>query len=107
MSARLEKYIDHLKLLHTNKKLRSAIVENSNQGLILCLCECVENILNGNVSLTTKQRAQLKSYAKVLRQIRDKGVKVETKRRLLVQKGGFLTALLAPIIAGLAGIFLK
>ena len=109
MSARLEKHIDYLKVLNkTNPKTRSAILQNADKELLLCICECVENILNGNVRLTPKQQNELKKYAKALRQLRDKGTKLQKKKKLLVQKGGFLAALLlTPIIAGLASAFIK
>lgn len=106
MSARLKKHSDYLKVLHkSNKKIRSAILENANRELLLCICECVENILNGNVKLTQTESGKLRRHAKVLREIRDKSVNLKTKKDLLVQKGGFLSALLTPIIAGLANLF--
>ena len=107
MSKRLKNNVDYLKVLHkSNNKIRSAILQNANKELLLCICECVENILNGNVRITPNQRKQLKKYVTVLRKIRDKGTKLGEKKTILVQKGGFLGALLAPIITALAGTVL-
>ena len=107
MSARLRKQINYLKILHkSNPKTRNAILQNADKELINCICECVENTLNGNVKVSPAQRKQLKKHAAVLRQIRAKSGSLQTKKKLLVQKGGFLPALLAPILAGLASTVL-
>ena len=108
MSARLLKHAHYLKVLNkTDPKTRAAILKNANKELLLCLCECVENILNGNVKITSRQRNQLKQHTKALRQIRDMGTEPNKKKKLLVQKGGFLGALLAQIITGVAGSVLS
>ena len=107
MSARLKKQLNYLKILRkSNPKTRSAILQNADKELILCICECVENTLNGNVKVNPAQQKQLKKYTTVLRQIRAKGGNLKTKKKLLVQKGGFLPALLAPILASLASTVL-
>ncbi len=74
----------------------------ADPDLILCLCECVDNILHGNIKLPKKKTEELAKHAKVLRKIQDRTVPKETKHRLLIQNGGFLPALLAPII-GIGG----
>ncbi len=92
-----------LKILKKAKpEQRKALLKVADPDLIICLCECVDNILRGNIKLTKKKTEELGKHAKVLRKIQDRTVPKETKRKLLIQNGGFLPALLAPII-GIAG----
>lgn len=99
MSARLKRNLDFLRVLQkANPKQRKGILENGNKDLILCLCEVIDNILRGNVNLNSKQKKDLGKYKKVLRQLIDKKLGVAKKRKLFVQKGGFLPAVLAPAI---------
>lgn len=103
MSRRLKKHLELLKLVQKAKpEHRKILIKTAEKSLILCLCECIDNILRGNVKLGPKKTKELASYAKVLRKIVDRKTNNNTKRKLLIQKGGFLPALLAPII-GLAG----
>ncbi len=106
MSARLKRNLNFLHVLKkANPKQRKAIIESGTNDLILCLCEVIDNILVGTVKLGPKQKKGLGRYKKVLRELVDKKVSLVTKRRLFVQKGGFLPALLAPAL-GLAATLL-
>ena len=101
--ARLKKHIPQLKALKkASPKRRRKILIDANAELIKCICECCLNIINGNVKITKAQRRKLSRHAKTLRALAKRGVPTNRKKKLIVQKGGFLPALLAPII-GLAG----
>ncbi len=103
MSKRLAKNIDYLRVLcKSNKRQRDGILKGADKELVYTICECIDNCLNGNVKLTGNQVAKLKRKKAVLRRLRDKKVSVTQKKKLLVQHGGFLSALLAPVI-GIAG----
>ena len=105
MSKRLKKHLELLKLLKKSKPAqRKAILKFADKELIYCLCECIENTLNGNVKLSSAKHHQLSKSAKVLRKIVDRKTKVPKKRDLLVQHGGFLPALLAPILGVASGL---
>ncbi|MCP4364286.1 MAG: hypothetical protein GY800_03185 [Planctomycetes bacterium] len=100
MSKRIKKYLEILKILKkATPEQRKALLKVADPDLILCLCECVDNILRGNIKLPKKKKDELAKYIKVLRKIQDRTIPKERKRALLVQNGGFLPALLAPIIA--------
>lgn len=102
MSARLKRNLDLLRVLKkANKKQRTAILETGNKDLILCLCEVIDNILAGTVKLTPKQKKELTKYKSLLRQLIDKKIDLNQKRNLIIQKGGFLPAILGPAL-GLA-----
>ncbi len=106
MSIRLKRNLDFLRVLKkANPKQRKAIIHEGNNDLILCLCEVIDNILEGTIKLSPKQKKEVSKYKKVLRQLVDKKVAITAKRKLFVQKGGFLPAILGPAL-GLAATLL-
>ena len=108
MSHSLRSHGDFLKVLAKCKaKQRKALLQNISPGLLKCLCECSLNVLKGNVKLTSSQKQLLRRHRKVLRSLADRKTTVKRKKQLLVQKGGFLPALLGPILSTLAGLFIK
>lgn len=97
---RLCRNLDYLKVLcKTNKRQRESILHGADRDLILCLCECADNVLKGNVPLKETQHERLRNYKKPLRCMANKNVSVQTKKKLLVQEGGFLPLLLTPILS--------
>jgi len=92
-------------LKKANKKQRNAILDSANKDLILCLCEVIDNVLAGTVKLSIKQKKDLSKYKSILRQLIDKKISINKKKQLLVQKGGFLPAVLGPAL-GLAAAIL-
>jgi len=102
MSARLKRNLDFLRVLKkANTKQRKAILDTGSKDLILCLCEVIDNVLAGTVKLSSKQKKELIKYKSILRKLIDKKVTIKAKRRLFIQKGGFLPAILGPAL-GLA-----
>lgn len=103
MSKRIKKHLEILKILKKcSPKQRKALLQAADNSLIYCICECIDNVLRGNVKLSSAKKKELAKHVAVLRKIADRKTKVDNKRTLLVQKGGFLPALLAPVI-GIAG----
>ena len=100
MSARLKKNFDFLRVLRkANVKQKKALIESANKDLILCICEIVDNILAGTVKLSTKQKKDLTRYKRTLRQLIDRKVSIKRKKEIITnQKGGFLPAVLGPIL---------
>ena len=100
MAKRLKKHIDELKVLKkANPTLRKAYLKAADNSLICCLCECSHNILNGNIRLTSSQKKNLTKHRKLLRHLASRDKSLKKKRSALVQQGGFLPALLTPILA--------
>ena len=100
MSARIKRNFDSLRMLQkANPKLRKAIIENSKADLIIALCEIIENTLHGTVKLNEVQKKKLKRYGQILRHVANRGVTIKEKKKLLVQRGGFLSVILPPAIA--------
>lgn len=104
MSSRLRKYLAKLKLLkEATSKVRNNILKNCNKNLLCCLCECAHNVLRGSVPLTKPQKNKLKRFKKKLRNLVSKKTRITVKRKL-VQTGGFLGALLTPVLSFLGSI---
>lgn len=102
MSARVRKHADVLQVLAKAKPtLCKTIIQGADQNLMRCLCECTHNILKGNVPLSPPQKAKLTRYKKELRAVAKKTTSQKRKKQAL-QKGGFLPALMAPLLAPLA-----
>ncbi len=86
-------------LCRCNKTQRKGIIDGANKELVDTICECADNILDGNVNLTDNEYKRLSRYQKQLRTLRDKTTPLKRKKDIIVQEGGFLGALLTPIIA--------
>ena len=97
MSTCLKKNAQLLRVLAQAKPhMCKAIIGAADRDLVTCLCECAQNILNGNVPLNKSHLKQLQRYRTDVRKLAKKRTAKHTKKKIL-QKGGFLSALLAPI----------
>lgn len=103
---RLERNFELLKLLKKckNKNQRNLILKLVENDCILCLCECAHNVLEGNLKMSKQKRSALKRFAPLLRELAEKKGSVAKKREFLVQNGGFLPALLTPVIGLASGL---
>ena len=105
MSAKIKKNIDAIRVLkRASPKLRKAIISNSKPELIRALCEIITNVVAGTVKLNTKDKKKLSHHKLALRTLADKKVSVNKKKQILVQNGGFLSALLIPALTLLGSI---
>ena len=88
--------LDSLSVIcNSSKKLRSAIIASSDKNVILAICECILNVLNGNIKLCDNDKEKLRNYKYTLRKI------ITTKqanknKELLIQKGGNFLPLILP-----------
>lgn len=98
MSKNLKK---HKETLHYLSKARPSIVKTfiktADNGLINAICECCVNVLKGNVPITKVQKNRLRKYKNELRSLVKKKTS-QKKKKNIIQKGGFIPALLGPII---------
>ena len=101
---RIKKQFNMLKVLSTFKKnMRKNIIDKADKELINTICECVLNLLNGNLKVNTEQFNNLRAYKKVFRKLLEK-INLKEKKKLIIQKGGFKEILLPAVISGLASI---
>ena len=108
MSFKVKRNLQLLKLLQKSKPAtRKAILKTADKDLLLSICEWIDNILQGNIKLRPDHLKKLKRYAGVLRQLQNKSLGYNKRKALLIQHGGFLPALLAPIVTGIAGALIS
>ena len=97
MSTCLKKNAQMLGVLaHATPQMCKAIIGAADHELITCLCECAQNILNGNVPLNKSHLKHLQWYHSDVCTLAKKRAPKHKKKKIL-QKGGFLSALLAPL----------
>ena len=90
--------IDNFK--HYKQKC-NRIMDDGGMELVHCICDCVYNILQGNIPIDEEENERLKRHKELLREL----VKEKTsdkRRKHLIQEGGFLGSLI-PILVGLVG----
>ena len=104
MSARVERYLPVLKRIRRmGDKARRQYVRKCDREFVDCISECVKNVIKGNVPLTDRQKADLRRKRKDLRAVSARKTSLRAKRKI-IQKGGFLTALLPPVLSVLASL---
>ncbi|GBL70998.1 hypothetical protein AVEN_70372-1 [Araneus ventricosus] len=87
------------------QKFRKEILKSINEEGIKAICECCLNVLHGNISLTEKQKGSLSKHKRTLRTVAERKVALSKKRKLLLQKGGFLNILIPTALSVLSGLF--
>jgi len=103
----MKRFLPTLRRIHRmGEKAKRQYVKRCNRQFIDCVSECAKNVLKGNVPLSNAQMNKLRSRRQDLRALSVKKTSL-TKKRKIIQKGGFLSALLAPALSVLAGLLLK
>lgn len=103
---RLQRNATKLKRLRkASKAMRKQMLQQNlaDTDFIQCICECSKNILNGNVPLTNRQMTKLRRKKMSMRNLADKRVSI-TKKKKIIQTGGFLGAILGPVVSVLGGL---
>lgn len=107
MATRLKKNASKLYCLASSDKATAkGIITNANSDLIHCLSDICHNLINKRLALTNSHKAKLRKYAAVVRKVADKKTTLKNKK-VLVQRGGFLGALLAPLVGTFLGPLMK
>ena len=94
--------LDLLKVLAIGK-YRKAVLLKADKKLVVAICESIHNVLAGNINITETDRLRLKKFRKTLYELIDKS-SLKTKKRILIQRGGFLQFLIPAVVSGLASI---
>lgn len=106
MSELLKRNLPTLKRLRRMPtKDRNNFLRTCNRDIVDAICECAKNVLQGNVPLTSAQYKKLHRYKKVLRALSNQRSSINTRRKLLQQKGGFFGGLLGPLIGLASSLF--
>ena len=97
-----------LKALHRagagNKKKKLLKRCLKDKDFISCISECFKNVVKGHVRLSPGQRRALLRKAKHLRLLASRKTSLASKKKA-IQSGGFLGAILGPIVKVLGGLF--
>jgi hypothetical protein len=80
---------------------RKKFIKLCGKDFIECLCECIKNLLKGNVPLKQKQLQCLRRHRHSLRKLALKKTSLSSRKRIL-QSGGFLQFLIGPLISGIS-----
>lgn len=94
-------------LKNADTKLRKAILKNASPEIIKTLCEISYNTLIGNHKICHKTKRRLFSYKRELRKLSCPKRSVSSKRKILIQKGGFLPALIGSLLSGVIASYLN
>lgn len=107
MSQRTRKFLPMLKRIRKmGDRTKKEYVRKCNKEFLDCVSECAKNVIKGNVPLSDRQKTNLSRRKKDLRALSVKKTSLRKKRKIL-QKGGFLTALLPPVLSILSSLLLK
>ena len=85
-----------------NIKDRKKFVLNLKNCDIYAISEIASNCLLGNIPLNNCQFKNLKKYKNILRKISNKKTALNLKKKIIIQKGGFLNILLPSVLSLLA-----
>ena len=108
MTKRIVKNLELLKALHQcNKPEQKQLLKTIRPTVVNAICDCIHNVLQGNVSISPNQKKALQSKKNVLRQLVNKKNKSDQRKKLLIQHGsGILNSILGPVLNTLAGLVL-
>lgn len=105
-TSRIRRNYNYLKLLSNLTPCRQkAILKNADKDLVDTFSECALNLIAGNVNLPHESRNKIAKHRATIRQLASKRVSRDKKRKILIQRGGFLGAILPTIIGIIGSLF--
>ena len=105
MNERVKHLVPHLKRIkRSSVKDRRKMIKCCDKELVNCFCECALNLLKGHVPVNKHQLSSLRRHKHSLKKLVLKKTPINQKKKIL-QKGGFLGALLTPVLAFLSNVF--
>ena len=84
-----------------DKQKCNRIIDEGGMELVHCICDCVHNILQGNIPVSEEEKEIFKRHKECLRKLAKKKTS-DRERKRLIQEGGFLGSLI-PTLVGLVG----
>jgi hypothetical protein len=96
--ARLKRNYPLIKALqHANDKQRRLIIKKAKPELVQTIADICYNLTKGNIPISKNKRQKLVRFKTQLRRIADNNIGIRKKRKEIVQKGGFLGAIIPAI----------
>ena len=106
MSDRTRKYLPILKQIQRlGEKAKKQFIKKCDKQFIDCVSECAKKVLKGNVPLKPTQLRRLRRDRSNMRVLASKKTSLKKKGRIM-QKGGFIGALLPPVLGVLGSLLL-
>ena len=84
-------------------KEKKDYLKTCNKNFIHGICECVRNLLKGHIPMKSSQLKCLSRHKQTLRKLALKKTSLISRKKIL-QKGGFIGALISPLITGLVSL---
>ena len=81
-----------------DKRIHKDILSRAPPNVITRIYDAALNVREGQVILSKKQKQLLARHRKTIEKLLTKSVPVERKRRVLVQQGGGIAAVIIPVI---------
>ncbi len=81
-----------------DKRIHKDILSRAPPNVIKRICDAALNAREGQVILSKKQKQLLARHRKTIEKLLEKSLPVERKRKVLVQQGGGIAAVIIPVI---------
>jgi len=88
-------------------KLHKAIISKCNKELVNFISERVLNVLNGNIKLTVCNTRKLQKHKAAIRKVAERHLSLSGKKKLVVQRGGFLLPLFCAVLPTIVSLILR
>jgi len=85
-------------LVKLKQQPRTQLLKIADKSLVIAICECALNILNGNISLTPEERDRLYKERKYIRSLAKSKVSWTNKRTEIVKREDFIPFIIEPVI---------
>lgn len=87
-------------LYYLNKSQRNAILKLADRNIVRAICECILNVVSGNVKVSKNSLKRLKKHKHFLRELASPKKKPSWKKRkqILVQRGSGILPLIIPSV---------
>lgn len=102
ITRRIQRNVNNLERLAKAKShTRRRTISDASHDLIMALVDAARSLLKGHLSLTPRQLSAAKRHRRSLEKLAKQGTSLREKKRTL-QTGGFIGALLGPLLKQIA-----
>ena len=104
MAHRVHVFFRELNAIHDvkhNEQKCYRIIDEGGMELVHCFCDCVHNVVLGNIPVNEEEKERLGIHKELLRKLANKKTSY-IGRKQLIQEGGFLGSLIS-ILVGFVG----
>ena len=85
-------------LMKSNPKYRKSLLSGAPPEIIHLLGECALNILKGTVTLTKKEKTELRKHKKNLGKLANPSVSNKTKKKVVQKGGSMVPVMIKPVL---------